>query len=549
MSHTPERVSLAVGSLDAALNVTLIVACTANGLEYGERVLEAAAPLFECAPCFVDHGQLWEAPRSVRDLAGLILGARYDPIAGAIRGRLALAPHAAWVADLAQQFAACPAVVGLSADMFIRREEARVTQITQVNSVDIVVSPAAGGRFEPPAQPTAEVRLERRNANMSEESSLHHVMQITGSGGSESEPVAPGQAQGPEAQGPGGSAAEPVEAAPRQAQGSQLSEAQDLTHQIARQLVEIKLAAASLPPALADQVRAATQTGIVQLGQVDGYIARLREAWAGAIAGASIKGLGQTLHLRDPLDRVTLAFERLMGLPMEGHTTDIPRLSGIRELYDTLTGDWERYGVFRGDRVQLANVTVSTMAQITANVLNKVLLRAYEQRPQWWQAIAYEEDFQTMQDISWITLGGFSNLDTVSEGAAYTEKTWDDYAESSSFLKKGNYVGITLEAIDKDDVQGIRAIPRKLGLAAWRTLSAAVSALFTDNSGTGPTLADSLALFHASHNNLGSTALSATSWDAAVQAMFQQAEYHSAAVLGVRPRWCLVPIELEKTAL
>jgi phage major head subunit gpT-like protein len=31
--------------------------------------------------------------------------------------------------------------------------------------------------------------------------------------------------------------------------------------------------------------------------------------------------------------------------------------------------------------------------------------------------------------------------------------------------------------------------------------------------------------------------------------MWKQAEFHSAKRLGVRPRWCLVPIELEKTAL
>jgi hypothetical protein len=183
-------------------------------------------------------------------------------------------------------------------------------------------------------------------------------------------------------------------------------------------------------------------------------------------------------------------------------------------------------------------------------VLNKVMLRAFEMRPQWWRPIAYEDDFPNMQTVRWLTVGGISDLDTVAEGASYTEKTWDDYAETASFVKKGNYIGLTLEMIDKDDVGAVRALPRRIGHAANRTLSAAVSALFTDNAGVGPTLADGTALFDAAgHGNLGTTALAAASWDAAIQAMFKQAEFHSAKRLGIRPKFVLVPIELEATAL
>jgi 3-deoxy-D-arabino-heptulosonate 7-phosphate (DAHP) synthase class II len=62
-------------------------------------------------------------------------------------------------------------------------------------------------------------------------------------------------------------------------------------------------------------------------------------------------------------------------------------------------------------------------------VLNKALLHAYEMRAeQWWRPIAYEEDFATLNQVRWITVGGFSDLDTVAEGARYTSKrpgtTW-----------------------------------------------------------------------------------------------------------------------------
>ncbi len=96
------------------------------------------------------------------------------------------------------------------------------------------------------------------------------------------------------------------------------------------------------------------------------------------------------------------------------------------------------------------------------------------------------------------------NCPTVSEGAAYTELTWDDQTETATFVKKGGYLGLTIEAIDKDDTNRLRAAPRALAQAAWMTLGKAISAIFTDNSGTGPTMAsDSTVLFHVGSRQPG----------------------------------------------
>ena len=161
------------------------------------------------------------------------------------------------------------------------------------------------------------------------------------------------------------------------------------------------------------------------------------------------------------------------------------------------------------------------------------------------------EDFASLQNIKWITLGGVGELPTVSEGAAYSELTWDDSAESASFVKKGGYLGITLETIDKDDTGRVRAAPRALAQAAWLTLSKSISAIFTASSGVGPTLSDSYALFHSNHSNLGSSALSITSYNAARLAMRKQTELNSSERLGAltAPKFLLVPPDLEITAL
>jgi len=361
--------------------------------------------------------------------------------------------------------------------------------------------------------------------------------------------------------------------------------------QCAAVLDSVLAANSDLPAAMAGLLLQRFQGSIFTGAELEAELAAVRQAWADIQEGSVIQGMGTgsdgslagdgrhqlgdlslsrhsplskvsrrsplskvsrpRLHgMWDSMDRIQMAFDRLMGLEVPGEHSDIPRLTGIRELYLMLTGDHEMYGRFNPDRVTLANVTTSTMTSVVKNALNKVLLKAYNMRPQWWSPIAYEEDFTTLNSVTWITLGGIADLDTVTEGNAYTEKSWSDNEETSDFVKKGNYVGITLEMIDRDNVGSIRQLPQKMGLAAARTLSGTISALFTSDTGTGPALSDTYHLFDATnHDNLLTTALSTTAWDAVIQAMFKQAEATSTKRLGVRPATILVPIELEKTAL
>jgi hypothetical protein len=141
-------------------------------------------------------------------------------------------------------------------------------------------------------------------------------------------------------------------------------------------------------------------------------------------------------------------------------------------------------------------------------------------------------------------------LPTVSEGAPYTEATVGDAKEAMSFAKRGHYVGITLESIRRSDIQRIQAIPRLLVQGAIRTRSAAIAAIFTQASGTGPTLAqDSTVLFHSSHGNVDTTAFGTTGWAAMRSAIFEQVVPGTGKPLGLWPTYVLVPIELYDGAL
>ena len=278
------------------------------------------------------------------------------------------------------------------------------------------------------------------------------------------------------------------------------------------------------------------------------YLARLAQDQVVQIGNLPPRG-AQITFGRSGLEQVQLALEGLLnGLrPPEG----IAPLTGVRELYHLLSGDYEMTGLFQPERVALANVNSSTLAALVANALNKVVANEFQQYPRWWEPFCTMQDFASLQAVKWITLGGIGELPTVAEGAAYTELTWDDKYESASFVKKGGYLGLTIEAIDKDDTGRLRAAPRALAQAAWLTLSKSVAGIFSANSGAGPTLSDGTVLFHSSRGNLGSSALSWSAYAAARLAMRKQSELNSGERLGAltAARYLLVPPDLEITAL
>jgi len=249
------------------------------------------------------------------------------------------------------------------------------------------------------------------------------------------------------------------------------------------------------------------------------------------------------------LDQVAGALEALIEGQRPGK--GVQPLTGIREAYVKLSGDYEMNGLFLPENVGLANVDSSTMAGLVANALNKMVVNRFQTYPRWWESFVTAEDFTSLQQVKWITLGGVGELPTVEEGAAYTELTWDDQTESSDWIKKGGYLGLTLEAIDKDDTRRLQQAPRALAQSAWLTLSKAVSSIFTASAGVGPTMSDGVALFHVDHANLGTTALSYAAWEATRTAMRKQTELNSGERLGglVAPKFLLVPPDLEGTAL
>ncbi len=191
--------------------------------------------------------------------------------------------------------------------------------------------------------------------------------------------------------------------------------------------------------------------------------------------------------------------------------------------------------------------TTSDFVNILANVANKSMLRGYtevEETFDQWTARGVLTDFKPGTRID---AGLFPALAKVEEGAEYTYATMSDRAETIQLATYGKMFAISRQAIINDDIGAFSRIPLKMGRAAKRTVGNLVYAILTSN----PNLSDGVPLFHATHNNLlAGAGITAASISAARAAMAKQKDVdgHAAGGLNIRPRFLLVPVELEDDA-
>lgn len=337
----------------------------------------------------------------------------------------------------------------------------------------------------------------------------------------------------------------------------------ELRVQMCAQFLETALVAANLPAPAQERLRKQFSNRAFEPSELQSAIEDTRALISELSGGAVVQG--NRLHsMFDSGDKIQAAVDDLLGAPREkqAEKLEIRPLTGIRELYLMLTGDYNLHGGFFADRVQLA--TTADFTGLVKNALNKIVINTWEQLGRagydWWSRIARSEHFNTLNTITGTLIGTVGNLPSVSEGAAYTALSVGDSPETASFVKYGGYIPLTLELIDRDESRKLAAYPRELAAAGLRKISSLVAAIFTANSGVGPTLADTGALFNntaatstGGHANLRTAVLSSTEWDTVQAAVYQQPMliknegglYGTGPALAINPRFLLVPRTLQ----
>ena len=371
--------------------------------------------MFEGKAVFLDHTGMFDYP-SVRNLAGVTLNAGWNEAEQSVDGTISFYSEVSQITDLIDEMLSDynPPDIGLSIVFWPKWAEGknskrRIVEITHVESVDLVFEPAADGRI-----------LQALSTYFQT-----HVYQPRGERITMTTPTEPTSETPVPEPTPAPLPPNPWMPAMATIAASQM------------------IASSGLPGASQDRLRSRQFDSPADVtAAIDDerrYLAALAASNVIQIGGQAPRGANIQVGM-DGIDRLQHALEALINgsLPPAG----VAPLTGIREAYMLLSGDYEMTGLFHSDRIQFANVTSATMANIVANALNKVIVNQFQEYPRWWEKIVSAQDFSSLQQVKWITLGGVGELPTVSEGASYTELTWDDMAESSTFVKKGGYLGL-----------------------------------------------------------------------------------------------------------
>lgn len=203
-------------------------------------------------------------------------------------------------------------------------------------------------------------------------------------------------------------------------------------------------------------------------------------------------------------------------------------------------------------RRALAIQTTGDFPVLLENALHKMVLAGYRLTPFTWTRFCAVGSLADYRPHPRYHLSSFSDLKAVNEAGEYENGVLGDGAkETIQGARKGRILQITPEVLVNDDVGAFSRIAVALGQAAGRTIEKDVYALFALNSGAGPTMNDSKALFHSTHGNIASSggAPSVTLFDAARQQMGAQMDPGGNDYLDIVPAIWLGPQSLRGAAV
>lgn len=486
-----------------------------NGNLYTPEVLKAAAPLFEGRPLQafdVADGIMGHLPLKVRQFlrggllkatVGFLRNPQWDEASGSIVAEAVLTSP--WLVKILRGISEAAAgpirTLGLSISAAAEAEpdgEGRtVKALRWVDSVDVVTTPAAGGQFTR----ALEALINEETSDMSDQNA--QTVDVAAA-------IAAAQAE-----------ADKKLAALREELAAERKRA--MIHRVVE----------SVAGSLNESVKVTLAKSVADLDDEDA-IRKAAQTFMDGLPKPSAKISAG----RAPEDKMQAALNGLVGVA-EGTEAEVPAFRGLREAYIEWTGDRDLTQIaestYGADQTSTSPFTVGM-----GTALHRRLRKAYANAD--FGAMKLVSTIQAVNDFKThniIGIGGFGGLTTVAEETIYTALTVpaEEYA-TLAVTKKGNIIAVTWESIVNDDLGITLRHTDRLGLAAKRTLEAAIFALFTANSGQGATLTiDSNAWFKSdsAHGNYGTTALGYASILASEALIAAQTEATSGYKLGIEP--------------
>ena len=201
-------------------------------------------------------------------------------------------------------------------------------------------------------------------------------------------------------------------------------------------------------------------------------------------------------------------------------------------------------GMSRDQIATRAMLTTGDFPYILANVANKTLRQAYEAAPQTFKPFTRMVTAPDFKTIARTALGDSPTLEKVNEHGEYKYGSVSEAREAYSIASYGKIVALTRQTLINDDLSAFTRLPEMFGRAAADLESDTVWGIITANAA----LADSIALFHASHGNLPSGAAISVAQLGVCRAAMRVQTGLDGRKINVTPRYLLVPAALETIA-
>lgn len=548
-----------------------------QGLIYWDPVaLKAAMPLYEGAKVFALSEAQHQAAahpygKSVRDLVGWIDGVSADETG--FKGYFNILKSAQWLRDAMVDAwgRGKKDLIGLSNDVggttttkIVAGKSMRAPLVINHVTIDVVYEPAAGGGFVRMAAAVEAGRMEETMDKMlaalkAKRPDLYASIEAKVTDGSITEdevmeklkaamavPTMVCSSCGGTVDNPDdifcstcGSRLRAAQGKPADGQDANLKATQkalDETRLIACGLtLDRELAKSRLPELSQEKVRKSFEGKSFTPENLTSAIAGEKEYVDKLMGSGSISGAGAASIIEEDFDkRVQMIDDFFDG-----------KVMSFKAAYVNLTGDTLVTGRLTAANRLRASIDSSSFPLMLGDSITRRMVADYKASGMKdWEKIADIVPLADFRTNRRVRMGGYGDLPTVGQGISYAALGTPAEEESTyTPFKKGGTEEITLEAIKNDDVGAIRRIPMKLSRAAARTLYKFVFNFLAAN----PTIYDNKALFHADHGNLGSAALALAALTARRQAMLKQAELTSAEILGIPPKYLIVPIDLDKT--
>ena len=535
----------------------------ANGQYFPESTLRQAVSVVEGARvfCLDDEQHSSKRDKSAKQIIGYVDQTRYVDGQG-LMGRLNLLPTGDWLRQArVASHAHRPVLFGLSLDAPGTARRTTITQggekisvqeftsIRQPATVDVVWNPGTKGGFQRALNAVAtshqpeEERMDKKQIiqilQANRPDLLKGVDLETISDEKLSALLQQATATQAEKETPAEEKKEPAEE--QQAAANQADDAQ--ARQVDLRLwqwdVRQALDESKLPEACLKDLRARFMDQPGKIETVQQAIKTEREKIASISQAGKVNGLGfsRDVAVEGTFERTQASLDKMLGV--RDVKSDAPAFHSIRQAYELITGDkgvtgrrssyspeqlhrmvqaaqaYQAEGVDEFGAAKPGYAAWAMQAQLSSSWPLAMANSLYRRLSQDYAEVDYMEsriisNRRRVIDFRQVEINRINyspDLPSVVEDADYTElATIGEEGANYKVSKRGRIITITMETIMNDDLSAIQRMVRNEGRAARRTFARFVWNFLMSNATYD---GDSVALFHAAHNNLGATALTA----------------------------------------